>query len=66
VKLADTADSKSAEGNFVSVQVRPRPPYLLLILESISVTIHDEHFTLGDPERNVARLACDVFHSYIR
>ncbi len=31
VKLADTADSKSAEGNLMSVQVRPRPPYLQLI-----------------------------------
>lgn len=28
VKLAATADSKSAEGNFVSVRVRPRPPSL--------------------------------------
>lgn len=32
VKLAATADSKSAEGNFVSVRVRPRPPSHLIQL----------------------------------
>ena len=32
VKLAATADSKSAEGNLMSVRVRPRPPSLPYLL----------------------------------
>ena len=49
-------DSKSAEGNLMSVGVRPRPPYLHLIPESVSATVEDL-FLAWDSESFGNRLA---------